>query len=603
MDWRKPEAHIVVKRLIREFERMDIKMRVDGRPGKLQGDVDYSLEHVCTRKVLGDNGQVKCLKGGETESGNINILCERQKAMWVLLLQSGSSRSSLSTQIVPKPLSNVQFNVSTDFSTRFIIKATGENCHLLLDVNRTPGSEFSIKVDDCRRELMLLTSDFSQSDEIFKSGVEIKINQDLLDNSQNILIDIIGKSTTTLEMRRVEDRYYEIETKILHNKDRTILHVKSRLKLDYSKMEIKYKWVLGQGKIKMRYENKVCTFLFEGQHELKVFFDAQDELIFEGKVSGQTYWTYRVLLTTENDPHKYELKLDNDITLTEHRRRSSFMKFLGLNFDNLRNEVRIILDKQNRILFLPRCLFDVKMFKESQQLLNVNINTKTNPYQILIDAPHIFRNLNIGYKKMYGSVTHEIGRSMLIQSNIGGGIEVEGQRSGNVNGGQDMQLQINRAGVQIMDLHLSYDLHVSNDDVKLIVKDSVELIRDGVIYHGYRRLASHFKFLSLFTHHEGEIEIFINKRDSNDLFPKFYVKADIINDGQLATKALFDTNQVPHRMELYHAKVYPRKTTIATTTTTTTTPTTRSTTSRPLLGNGKLRELDLCINNLTNIHI
>merc|ERR1712020_570606 len=107
---------------------------------------------------------------------------------------------------------------------------------------------------------------------------------------------------------------------------------------------------------------------------------------------------------------------------------------------------------------------------------------------------NVFDRWNINYDKIEGKMTHIPGSSLKIETNLGGGIMIEGQRGDNSKGGRD--------------------IHTLNKRT-------------------------------------GEFVFFLNKNERNVLLNKFYVKGEVKKDGQTVMKALLTTNDKPYKMSLY----------------------------------------------------
>merc|ERR1711976_295920 len=78
--------------------------------------------------------------------------------------------------------------------------------------------------------------------------------------------------------------------------------------------------------------------------------------------------------------------------------------------------------------------------------------------------------------------------------------------------------------------------------------DSVEIDPDSALY---RRLVNNYRFLTKFQKRTGEFELFVNKKEKNILFSKFYIKDEVEKDGATAMKMLLTTNEKPYKLHLY----------------------------------------------------
>merc|ERR1719150_761789 len=185
-------------------------------------------------------------------------------------------------------------------------------------------------------------------------------------------------------------------------------------------------------------------------------------------------------------------------------------------FNVRRNEIRIFVDKKNRNLLLPKFTVDVKLYKEGNQVVTLDIDTTVKPYKFLFVAPNVFKRWNVKYDKIEGTMDHVIGKSINIKTNIGGGIEIDGNRGDNSKGGRDINIVTKKGGKQMMKIAISTEKNVNN-----------------------------YRLLTPFTKRTGEFEIYVNKKERNVLLPKFSFKGEVKKDSETVMKALLTTNEKP----------------------------------------------------------
>merc|ERR1711936_602622 len=216
-------------------------------------------------------------------------------------------------------------------------------------------------------------------------------------------------------------------------------------------------------------------------------------------------------------------------------------------FNVRRNEVRVFVDKKERNLLLPKFLIDVKLYKEGVQVVTLDIDTTVKPYKFLFIAPNIFKRWNVKYDKIEGSMDHDIGKSINIKTNIGGGIEIQGNR-GNNKGGRDINILTKKAGKQMMKINISTEKNVDDNEIRLVLRDSVEIDPDSLLY---RKIVKNYRLLTPFTKRTGEFEIYVNKRQANVLLPKFSIKGEVKKDATTVMKAQLTTESKPYQLSLY----------------------------------------------------
>merc|ERR1711971_698841 len=145
-------------------------------------------------------------------------------------------------------------------------------------------------------------------------------------------------------------------------------------------------------------------------------------------------------------------------------------------------------------------------------------------------------------------MNHVIGSSIEIKTNLGGGIKINAQRGDNSKGGRDIQIRTEKAGKQMMKVDISTEKTVNDNEIKLVLRDSVEVNPDSVLY---RRIVRNYRLLTPFNKRTGEFEIYVNKQAKNVLLNKFSVKGEVKKDEQTVMKALLTTNEKPYKMSLY----------------------------------------------------
>merc|ERR1739848_873497 len=188
-------------------------------------------------------------------------------------------------------------------------------------------------------------------------------------------------------------------------------------------------------------------------------------------------------------------------------------------FEVRRNEVRIFVDKQNRNLLLPKFLIDVKLYKEGQQVVTLKIDSRTRPYTFFFKAPNVFDRWNINYDHIEGTMNHVPGSSIKIETNLGGGIMIEGQRGDNNKGGRDIHILTKKNNKQMMKIDISTEKTVNDNQIKLVLHDSVEIDPEALLY---KKIVRNYRLLTPFNKRTGEFVFFLNKNERNVLLNKFY---------------------------------------------------------------------------------
>merc|ERR1711962_562213 len=175
------------------------------------------------------------------------------------------------------------------------------------------------------------------------------------------------------------------------------------------------------------------------------------------------------------------------------------------------------------------------MLKYADEVLtfsHTDKNTTVKPYKFLFIAPNIFKRWNVKYDKIEGSMDHDIGKSINIKTNIGG----------------DINILTKKAGKQMMKINISTEKNVDDNEIRLVLRDSVEIDPDSLLY---RKIVKNYRLLTPFTKRTGEFEIYVNKRQANVLLPKFSIKGEVKKDATTVMKAQLTTESKPYQLSLY----------------------------------------------------
>lgn len=524
-----------------QSKKIDVSLKFDGGDSKVDGLFNLNLNY---KLVHGD--------GDGDETGTLTLFRQKQGDMWVSELKTETTGSHKGRPILPAAITNAQLDVKSDRKTKFNLKYVNpsKNRDLEIDIKRDPGKQAKVHVTNGGRSVVDLTFtatdfDLRRPDGNFKVTVDGTIGQDSLSGS------VDGKKSSQGYRVKID----------LSKGNRKFLQVDAKVKADPKNKEFSTKTIYSamggiiQGTITMKYADKKFTFSNTDKNtkdkiELSVFADIGHKLEIEGKKNGKSMWTYKTSRTTVSDSSKFELSMDTDMTLNSESILWKMMdKYYPYGaFNTRRNEVRIFVDRTNRNLLLPKFKIDVKLYKEGERVVTLDIDSTVKPYNFLFIAPNVFKRWNIKYDKIEGTMNHDIGKSIDINTNIGGGIQIHGDRGDNNKGGRDINILTKKAGKQMMKIHISTEKTVNDNEIRLVLRDSVDIDPDSALY---RRVVNNYRLLTPFTKRTGEFEIYINKKEKNILLNKFSIKGEVKKDDKTVMKALLTTEQKPYQMSLY----------------------------------------------------
>merc|ERR1739844_272820 len=125
---------------------------------------------------------------------------------------------------------------------------------------------------------------------------------------------------------------------------------------------------------------------------------------------------------------------------------------------------------------------------------------------------------------------------------------IEGQRGDNSKGGRDIHILTKKDNKQMMKVDISTEKTIDNNQIKLVLRDSVEIDPDSMLY---RKIVRNYRLLTPFNKRTGEFEFYVNKNEKNLLLNKFSIKGEVKKDSTTVMKALLTTDEKPYKMYLY----------------------------------------------------
>merc|ERR1712001_35332 len=273
-------------------------------------------------------------------------------------------------------------------------------------------------------------------------------------------------------------------------------------------------------------------------------------LSIEGKKNGRSMWTYKTNRTTKRAGGVFEMTLETDMTLSS---ASEIHKFLTKRypygaFNTRHNTLHFIVDKNNWNKLLPQFKVDAHLEKDGVKVVDLTLDTTTNPYKFQLVAPNFFSRWGISQPSIDVIVDHKIGSSLVVDANIFGGLHLEVKRGDNAKGGRDVSILAKKGGVQMFKLTISTEKINNANEFKFILHDTFDVNTESVLY---KNLISQYKFLTPFNGRTGELEFYINKQERNVLLRKFYLKGKVMKDGAKAAEVLLTTNEKPYKFELF----------------------------------------------------
>ena len=516
----------------------DVNFKFDGGNSKTDGlfklDIDYRVDHADDFGV---------------ESGTMKMFREKQGNMWVSHLKTETSGTPYGTKsFVPAAINNLQIDLKSDRQTKLEVKYVNKwrSGDLELKVDRVPGQELRLRMAHRSWSVLDLTFratdlNLSQPDGHFTVGVDGLVMAEAVSGS--------------VEMTKLPGIGYRLKVDLAKG-DRKALELDAKIKKEGKKFSSKaaYSVMSGvfQGKLDLSYDGDMFSISASDkvsgeQMGLRVFLNPRQKVGIEGLKNKETVWSFLSTIKSSHADHKMKLDAKTDMNVNS---QSMFYNLMDLYFPWGAFTVR-----QSQLSFsldtslLPEILrtkfhldFDLRG-EDDAKLMEVKLESAAPRYYSLL---YVLNCLDVET-----TITRDIGESIKIETTLGGGIEIlaKGLDGGNNNkGGRDISIITKKAGKQMMKVDVSTEKIVNANQMRLVLRDSLEIDPDSMLY---RQIVRNYRLLTPFTKRTGEFEILINKAERNILFNKFHVKGEVKKDDQTVMKALLTTNEQPFKMSLY----------------------------------------------------
>jgi len=537
------QVRVAVDDMKRLFPRahskaIDVYANFDGGISNRDGLFDLTIKYKLTH---GD--------GDGDEVGSLTASRKKAGGLWVTEIKTETTPISF-PPILPAALTNLELKLESDRQTTFKLSYVNpaKNRNLQITATRNPGKNAKIVV--VKDGVVALDLNLEAKDLNLRKvdgNFEVKVTG----TSAGTSIDgsVKGEANSKgnrikIEFEKGNKKFVQIDSKI-----------KKNVAALYFETKTKYSLLGGAivGTLKLKFDKNQLNIENEfggDKLELRVKVIPGETLELECKKNGAVMWSYKTVRTTVSTAEKFEMDVTTDLTLSKN---SVVWAFLDKSypygaFNVRKNTLKVFIDRQNRNLLLPKFLVDLKLYKEGEQVVDLTIDTRNNPYNLLFVAPNVFNRWNIPYDKIEATLAHDIGKSIAFKTNVGGGIEIDASRGDNAKGGRDIKILTKKAGKQMMKVDISTEKQIDADKILLKLNDVVEIDNDSALF---RRLVGNYKFLTPFNKRVGAYEVFINKKDRNVLLSKFYVKGNVKKDGQQVMNLLLTTNEKPYKFTLF----------------------------------------------------
>eukprot|EP00092_Neocalanus_flemingeri_P001887 GFUD01002014.1.p1 GENE.GFUD01002014.1~~GFUD01002014.1.p1 ORF type:complete len:839 (+),score=247.20 GFUD01002014.1:322-2517(+) len=487
--------------------------------------------------------------GDGEEKGQLKIERKHVGDLWTTLIQTTAVPIG-GKPIIPASISNVEVLLESDRATKLNAKYVNPTKHrdMHIHIIRVPGKSAKVEIVNGARKHDLTFKvgdlDFKHMDGVFDIAVE----------GTSLGEPIKGTITGT---KNDQGQRVKVE---LEKGNKKLIQLDSKIKIDIpakavSSM-IKYSLLGGamQGKLSLKFENFVLTLKNTNSAketlELTVGVVLGESLTMEAKKNGESMWMYKTSRTTKRTDDVFELTLETDMTLSEKSVVSKFLseKYPYGAFHTRHNKIHIFVDKKHMNKLAPKFKVEVHLMKDGAKAIDFIADTTTSPYKFKLVAPNFFKRWAIKQSSLDVTVDHQIGKSIVIDTNVYGGIHLEATRGDNAKGGRDIHVLAKKGAQQMFKLDVSTEKINNDNEFKFILHDTFEVNPESIVY---KTIISQYKFLTPFNKRSGEFEFYVNKKDKNVLLKKFSFHGKVMKDSTKALEVLITTNEKPYKFELF----------------------------------------------------
>jgi len=488
--------------------------------------------------------------GHGEEKGEVMIERKKTGSMWTTTIKT-SVNPFAGKSLLPAAINNIEIMVESDRQTKLHAKYVNptKNRDIHINIDRVPGKSLHLVIvnGDRKHDLTFKVGDlnFKKMDGIFNIAVE-----------GTSLGEAVKGKITGSKKGDVQVVQFDLE-----KGNKKFIQFETKLKMDIvaQSFEARTKYaVLGgkiSGKVLLKYADKQFAFkntdgATKDTLELTAKIDVGKTADIEAKKNGESMWTYKTQRTTVSNNAKFEMTLNTQMTLNS---KSRVHQFLSKNypygaFNTRNNKVKIFVDRQNKNLLAPKFKIDVHLQKDGAKAVDMTADTTGSPYVFKLTAPNFFKRWGIKQSSIDITADHKIGSSLVVDANILGGLHLEGKRGDNAKNGRDVSLLVKKGGVQMFKITWSTEKINNANEFKFILHDTLDVNPESMLY---KNIISQYKILTPFTSRVGEFEIYVNKKDKNLMFNKFYVKGNVMKDGNKALDVLMTTNETPYKFEFF----------------------------------------------------
>ena len=493
--------------------------------GLFNAEIDYHLEHK---------------DGDGVEEGSMTVVREMRAGKWHTTIKTEAHPFS-GVPIIPKRISNMQFDIESDRKTTFNAKYFNGPMKrdFKVDVVRVPGKSikaiFYIAGQPSTIEGTLTKPSANE--------IDIKINGDIL--GQKITGTISAKmqpgkpSNVQVDIKKGAESVFQMQLQVKTK------GMQGKFRGKYSVMGGK----VAQGEFTGEYGNG--KFVFEGKpYKLAVTWELGKMLEIQATKDGVEMWSYHSLRQDKSTASDFIYEAESVFNMNPASKLYSWTEkhYPFGAFMKRTNTIRMYVDKNNKNSLFNKFKFDFDVTKDGVKVIHIIADTTGTPYMLTFDAPNFFKKMNLPQQTRTLSVNHQKGKSLSVAYNGLGGLKLDINHQPNSQGGRAIDVLATKAGDQMFKYHGDTSKINNAAMLKVGLKGEFNLSPKSLLY---KMIVSKYQILTPFSKRTSEFEFFWDKKNKNTVMNKFYVKGKIDKDDTNVMNVDITTNEKPYKFHVF----------------------------------------------------
>jgi len=202
---------------------------------------------------------------------------------------------------------------------------------------------------------------------------------------------------------------------------------------------------------------------------------------------------------------------------------------------------------QNWNLLGPQLKIGFQLQKDGILVVDLLADTTSTPYTFKLPTPSIFRIWGTSQLTFETTVNHQPG-SLVIDSDINGGLNIEGSLDNNENNGKNFSLKIRREGIQMLKITGSTVIINDDDQFRIVLYKTVDINPASLLY---KIIIDQHKIFSPFQAMTGNFGLNIDKNGKISFVNKFHLFGDIKKDGEKVFGYWVSFTEQPYKALLF----------------------------------------------------